>query len=184
MPMPKRASAVALLAVLWPLSAFAQTPRAVPLAYFSPQRAFAASPEGKDAEARLTALQTARAREVDARNQKLKALQDALQQNGSVLSPATRQEREREIDRFQVDIQRFIQDAQAEFLGVRRQVESAFVLRLQPALTAVAKEKGLLLVINEDEGLIAWADPVADITPDVVQRLSGVSPEPAAPPGR
>jgi len=35
----------------------------------------------------------------------------------------------------------------------------------------VAKEKGLLLVVNEDEGLIAWADPVADITTEVVRRL-------------
>jgi hypothetical protein len=29
-------------------------------------------------------------------------------------------------------------------------------------------------VINEDEGLLAWSDPVADITPDVVRRLSGL----------
>jgi len=45
-------------------------------------------------------------------------------------------------------------------------------VKLRPALAAVAKEKGLLFVINEDEGLIAWADPAADITPDVVRRLS------------
>ena len=89
-----------------------------------------------------------------------------------MLSPTARQEREREIDRFQVDIRRFIQDAQTEFLGVRRRSEDAFLVKLRPALAAVAKEKGLLFVINEDEGLIAWADPAADITPDVVRRLS------------
>jgi outer membrane protein len=153
-------------------SASAQTSFPGRLAYFSPQRAFAASPEGKDVQARLTGLQAQRAKELDTRNQQLKVLQDALERNGAVLSPTARQAREREIDRFQVDIQRFVQDAQAEFLGVRQQSENAFVLKLRPALDAVAKEKGLLLVINQDEGLIAWADPVADITEDVVRRLS------------
>jgi Skp family chaperone for outer membrane proteins len=50
-------------------------------ACFSPQRAFAASPEGKDVETRLTALLAKRAKELDARNQRLKALQDGLQRN-------------------------------------------------------------------------------------------------------
>lgn len=134
----KGLSAAALTLVMSPLSATAQTAIAAQVAYFSPQRAFAASPDG----------------------------------NTAVLSPLARQEREREIDRFQVDIQRFIQDAQAEFLGVRQQSESAFAVKLQPALAAVAKEKGLLLVVNEDEGLLAWADPVADITPEVIRRMS------------
>jgi len=166
-------TAVAVLAS--PLAASAQTSPSLPIAYFSPQRAFAASPEGKDVEAKLIALQAQRSRELDARNQKLKALQDSLQRNSAVLSAPIRQEREREIDRFQVDIQRFIQDAQAEFLGVRRQSESVFMVRLQPALAAVAKEKKLLFVVNEDQGLIAWADPVADITAEVIKRLEPVA---------
>ena|SRR6187549_3732914 len=170
--MLKSALGAALILVVWPLTASAQPLTSTPVGYFSPQRAFAASPEGRDAETRLTALQAERAKELDARNQRLKALQDVLQRSGPVLSPTARQEREREIDRFQVDIRRFIQDAQTEFLGVRRQSEDAFLVKLRPALAAVAKEKGLLFVINEDEGLIAWADPAADITPDVVRRLS------------
>jgi len=60
---------------------------------------------------------------------------------------------------------------------VRQQSENAFVLKLQPALTAVAKAKGLLMVVNEDVGLIAWDDPVADITAEVVQRLSAAAPK-------
>jgi len=60
---------------------------------------------------------------------------------------------------------------------VRQQSENAFVLKLQPALTAVAKAKGLLMVVNEDVGLTAWADPVADITAEVVQRLSAAAPK-------
>ena len=175
--MRKTALALGALLMLFagPLTAAAQTPGSVPVAYFSPQRAFAALPEGKEVEARLVALQAERSRELDARNQKLKALQDALQQSTAVLSAPARQEREREIDRFQVDIRRFIQDAQAEFLGVRQQSENAFALKLQPALAAVAKAKGLLFVLNDDHGSILWADPAADITTEVVQRIRAVA---------
>ena len=63
-------------------------------------------------------------------------------------------------------------EPQPELMGVRRQSEEAFLVKLHPAVEAVAKEKGLLLVINEDEGLLVWADPVADITAEVVKRVA------------
>ena len=44
-------------------------------------------------------------------------------------------------------------------------------IELRPALADVAKSRSLALVINEDVGLIAWADPSLDITPVVVDAL-------------
>ena len=79
----KSALGAAPVVVVWPAAGLAQS---IPVAYFSPQRAFAVSPEGKEAEARLTALQAERAKELDARNQKMKAMQDALQRSGAVAS--------------------------------------------------------------------------------------------------
>lgn len=154
------------------VSAQAAPSAPLPIAYFSPQRAFFASPDGKIAQARLTSLQAQRAKEVDARNAKLKQLQDALQQASAVIDAAARRAREQEIERFTLDLQRFVEDAQAEFLGVRTQAESAFVARLRPALDAVVQDRRLLLVLNEDEGRIVWADPSLDITGDVIERLA------------
>src|SRR5512132_1315302 len=102
--MLKSVLGVALTLVGFPYVASAQSSLPAPIAYFSPERAFAASPEGKTAETKLASLQAERSKELDVRNQKLKVMQDALQRNGTVLAPAVRQEREREIDRFQVDI--------------------------------------------------------------------------------
>ena len=167
--------AVFLLAGL-PVAAGAQVPSpvsrgALAIAYFSPQRAFFSSPDGKAAQATLTSLQSERAKEVDARNVKLKQLQDALQQASSVIDVTARRLREQEIEKFNLDLQRFIEDAQAEFLGVQKALESAFLAKLTPALAAVVKDRGLLLVLNGDAGLIAWADPSLDVTSDVVGRL-------------
>ena len=138
------------------------------LAFVSPQRAFFESNDGKAAQARLASLESETSREVDARNAKLKALQQELAQRASVLAETARREREQEIDRFQIDLQRFVEDAQARFLGVRRDLENAFLAKLGPAVNSVAKKRALLFVLNQDSGVLAWADPSLDITTDVV----------------
>jgi Skp family chaperone for outer membrane proteins len=142
------------------------------LAYFSPERAFAMSPDGRAAQARLTALEAERSKELSARTARLKDMQDSLQRSASVLGDAGRRQREIEIERFEVDTKRFLEDAQAEFLGIRRDFENTFLTKLRPALDSVARERGFLFVLNEDSGLLAWANPTLDITADVVKKMS------------
>lgn len=144
------------------------TPDAIRLAYFSPQHAFFQSNDGKAAEARLTSLQSQTTREVDSRNAKLKALQQELAARSSILAEGARREREQEIDRVQLDLRRFVEDAQAEFLGVQRNLENAFLAKLAPAVDTIARKRGLLFVLNQDSGVLAWADPNLDITSDIV----------------
>ena len=175
--MLKRLSYACVLFFVIPQAAVAQgsaSPRAadVRLAYFSPQRAFYESADGKAAQAKLSSLQAETSKQIEAQNAKLKSLQNSLAQSSLLLSEAARRAREQEIEKFQVDLQRFVEDAQAEFLGVQRQLESAFLVKLRPALDSVAKSRGLLLVLNEDTGVIAWSDPALDITPEVVTRVN------------
>jgi Skp family chaperone for outer membrane proteins len=61
-----------------------------------------------------------------------------------------------------------MEDAQAEFLGVQRNLENAFLAKLAPAVDTIAKRRRLLFVLNQDSGVLAWADPNLDITADVV----------------
>jgi Skp family chaperone for outer membrane proteins len=148
----------------------AQSPNAdaIRLAYFSPQRAFFQSSDGKAAQARLTSLESQTSREADARTAKLKALQQELAARSSVLAEGAKREREQEIDRVQLDLRRFMEDAQAEFLGVQRNLENAFLAKLAPAVDTIARKRGLLFVLNQDSGVLAWADPRLDITADIV----------------
>jgi Skp family chaperone for outer membrane proteins len=141
------------------------------MAYFSPQRAFALSADGKVAQARLSALEAERTKELNARTARLNDLRDALRKNDAVPGEPARQQRELEIQRFEIDVKRFLEDAQAEFLGIRESLENAFSAKLRPAIAAVAKERGLLFLFNEDSGLLAWADPSLDITADIARRI-------------
>jgi Skp family chaperone for outer membrane proteins len=172
---------IAVATTLIPVSALAQAPigplqsqppTAVRLACFSLQRAFSESADGKAAIARLTALQDEKARAIAEKNKALQAQEQALQQSTPLLSEAARTQRSNELERFRIDVQRFIQDAQAELMGVQRDTENAFLVRLKPAVEKVAKDKGLQMIFNLDEGLIAWTDPSLDITSDVVKQLA------------
>jgi len=153
-----------------PTLGYTQGPQAG-LAYFSPARAFALSADGKTAQAKIAALQVEKEGQVNARRRSLQAQQDELTKSGSLLGDAARAQRSQAIERFELDLQRFIQDAQQELMGVQRDLENAFLVKLRPALADVAKSRSLALVINEDVGLIAWADPGLDITPVVVDAL-------------
>jgi Skp family chaperone for outer membrane proteins len=179
--MSKSALAVLAISALFPSAALAQTDRATAgraadgvtlMAFVSPERAFYESNDGKAAQARLETLQSQAAREVDARNVKLKTLQQELAQRGSVLAEGARRERQQEIDRFEIDLKRFVEDAQAQFLGVQRDLENAFLAKFGPAVDSVARKRGLLFVLNQDSGVLAWADPSLDITADVVAAVN------------
>ncbi|HEX5107656.1 MAG TPA: OmpH family outer membrane protein [Vicinamibacterales bacterium] len=143
------------------------SPAATRLAYFSAARAFAESSEGKTAQAALASLRTTKTKEIDARTAKLQAMRQAA----AAPDAASNGISEREIERFELDLRRFTEDAQAEFLGVQKAAESAFLTKLRPIFDSVVKEKQLLVVFDIDSGLLAWADPSLDITPDIVKRL-------------
>ena len=169
--------AAALVGLPWVSVASAQAP-VLPdaatsrLVYFSPQRAFATSSAGKAAQSKLAALESERGKELATRNAKLKEMQTSLEQSGPILGDTARRQRELEIERFDIDTKRFLEDAQAEFLGVQRDLENAFFAKLRPAIDALAKERGLFFVFNEDAGNLVWATPSLDITADLVKRLN------------
>jgi outer membrane protein len=166
------------LAAAIPASAFAQTPStqsATPtfqVGCFSPQRAFSESADGKAGIARLTALQDKKTREIAEKNKALQSQEQALQSSVTLLSEAARSQKTKELEKFRIDVQRFIQDAQAELTGAQRDMEGAFLVKLRPAIERVAKDKGLLLIVNLDSDFAVWAAPSLDITGDVLKQLA------------
>lgn len=144
----------------------------VRVACFSPQRAFSESAEGKATIAKLTALQSEKARAVDEKNKTLQAQEQALEQSSSLLSDAARAQRTNDVEKLRVDVQRFIEDAQAELASAQREAENAFAIKLTPTLTKIAQRHGLSMIFNVDEGPIAWFDPTLDVTPEVIQQLA------------
>ncbi len=164
--------AACITAALAPSPAVAQTAfPAARLAFFNAQRVAAESATGQAAAARLEAFRSTTATEIDERNQALTAERQKLQQAAALLNAPARVQLERNIRRFELDIQRFIEDAQAEFVRIQQEVEGAFQLKLLPVVEEVAKEQGIHFVFDRLSPAIFWADPAYDVTAEIIERL-------------
>jgi len=158
-----------------PQAAQAQPPVPFPagakVAFINPQRIFQESADGKIA---LTRVKTLTDKKQNDNNAKQKALADnqaKLQGSGGVMSDAARGQLEKEIERQQLELQRFQQDAQAEIQELQNEVQNEFARKVQPLIDQIAKEKGLQLVFNVNDAGFAWVEPGLDLTPEVIKKL-------------
>ena len=133
------------------------------------------SKEGQAATAKVKALNDKKVAELGEKQKALAANQEKLQKSGSVLSDAARSQLEKEIERQQVEIQRFTQDAQAEVQELQVELQNDFQKKLLPVINAVAQEKNLHMIFSVADAGVVWANPGLDVTADVVKRFDQVA---------
>jgi outer membrane protein len=146
-------------------------PAGAKIAFINPQRIFQESTDGKTALTRVQTLTQKKQTENTTRQKTLADNQQKLQASGSVMSDAARGQLEKEIEKQQLDLQRFQQDAQAEIQELQNEVQSDFARKVQPLIDALAKEKGLQLVFNVADAGFAWVDPGLDLTTEIIKKL-------------
>jgi outer membrane protein len=159
-------------------------PQGSKVAYINIQRIANESADGRNATARVKALNDKKVVELQDKNKALQAAQQKLQQGQSVLSEQARGQLEKEIERLQVDIQRFTQDAQAEVQELQQELQADFQKKLLPVINSVAADMGLLMVFSQVDSGLVWADPGLDITAEVVKRFDSAAAPAAKPQGQ
>ena len=154
-------------------------------AYVNMQAIAQQSAEGKALADKLKSAQDGKQRELQDKNKNLQAMQQKLDQGGSVLSEAARAQLVSDIDRTQRDLQRASEDAQEELQKLAQQVEEDFTRKVLPIVDKVAKEKQVHFVFNAAQSGLIWADPGMDLTTEVIAALNGSKPAaPAAAPSK
>jgi outer membrane protein len=156
-------------------------PEGAKIAFVVLQRVVAESAEGKQASARVQALQQKKVAELNERQKAAQGLQEKLDTRGAVMSEAARADLTKQVERANVDMQRATQDAQAEVQELQQQLQEEFQRRIAPIIEAVGKERGLYYIFNGPDSGLVWADASLDITNDVVKKFDQV--KPAAPAG-
>jgi len=151
-------------------------PAGAKIAYINPQRIFQESAEGKVGLTRVQALIQKKQTEGQDRQKKLAADQQKLQTSGAVMNEAARSQLEKDVEKQQVDGQRFQQDAQAEINELQTEVQNEFIKKVSPVIEAVAKEKGLQLVFDLNNAGLAYFDPALDLSSEVIKKLDGGKP--------
>lgn len=133
------------------------------------------SKEGQAATGKVKALNDKKVAELSEKQKALAANQEKLQKSASVLSDAARGQLEKEIERQQVEIQRFTQDAQAEVQELQAELQNEFQKRLLPVINAVAQERGLHMIFSVADAGVVWANPGLDVTGDIIRRFDAAT---------
>lgn len=165
-----------------PPSPPAPFPQGSKIAYVDFQRIASESTDGKASTAKIQALIQKKQNEIAEKTKQLQANQQKLQQSGGVMSEPARSQLEKEIERQQVDSQRFQQDAQAEINELQQELQNEFQRKVLPLLQQVAQEKGLQVLLSRADAGIVWAEPGLDLSAEVIKKLDGARPAPAPKP--
>ena len=159
-------------------------PQGAKVAYVVLQRIANESADGRVATTRIQALQQKKAAELTEKNKQLTGLQQKLEKEGSVMSATVAADMQKQIEKLNVDVQRFTQDAQAEVQELQQQLQQEFQQRLEPVIQQVATEMGLQFVFNGPDAGLVWADSALDISAEIIKKLDAAKPaaKPAVPP--
>ena len=162
-------------------------PAGTKYAFVNVQRIAAESAAGKTLAGKVQALNQQKVNELNERNKALQATQQKLEAGASVLSPTAMAQLQRDIERKQIDIQRFSEDAQEEVTALQGQLQDEFQARLSPVIQQLAAERGLHLLFSVADSGLVWVDQALDITTEVIQKFDATGaaaapvPSPAAP---
>ncbi len=156
-------------------------PEGVKYGFVNVQRIASESAEGKAATAQVQALNNKKVEELNAKNKQLQSSQQKLESGGSVMSPQALAQLQKEIERQQVDIQRFTEDAQQEVTQLQQQLQDEFQRKLTPVIQQVATERQLHMMFSVVDSGLVWGDPALDLTPEIIKRFDASGPaRPAA----
>jgi len=155
-------------------------PQGSKIAFVNLQQIAGLTAEGKASAARVEALISKKQKEGDDKAKALAANQAKLQQSGALLSDAARSQLEKDIEKQQVDGQRFQQDAQAEINELQQELQGEFQKKLLPVIQQLAQEKGLQILFSAADAGVIWAEPGLDLTMDAVKKMDAATTKPAS----
>ncbi len=158
-------------------------PAGAKLAVVNLQQIANLSGEGKISTAKVQALMQKKQAEAQAKSKALADAQAKLQTSGAILSEAARAQLEKDIERMNVEGQRFQQDAQAEINELSQQLQGEFQQRLFPVLDQLVKEHDLHVLLSATDAGVVAANPGIDLTLEAVKKLDAMAQaaKPAAP---
>ena len=162
-----------------PAGAAVGTPR---IAVIDMQQISAESALGKSYAAKIEALEneiknegTKKQGELQKMDAAIKALQDELDKQSSVLSPEAADKKRQDIVKKQRDRQAYVEDGQAELTRMKERAEqqaqaynAEFQQKIKPAIDSVAREKGIDIILTSQVALTLNQN--FDISKEVIVR--------------
>ena len=141
------------------------------IAYVNLQQIANLSAEGKSLTAKVQALMQKKQNDAATKSKQLADAQAKLQQSGALMSEVARTALEKDIERMNVEGQRFQQDAQTEINELSQSLQGEFQQKLFPILDSIVKEHELHLLMSAADAGIVAGNPGIDLTLEAVRKL-------------
>lgn len=129
------------------------------------------SKAGKQAIEELKGLEQTALKKIEAKRAEVKKLADSINNQKASLSQSALQDKNIELNKKSVELERLEKDLQTEFQATQARKLDALLKEVQPVVNDYAKEKGFELVFVIQPGILAYANPAVDITKDVISRF-------------
>jgi Skp family chaperone for outer membrane proteins len=144
-------------------------------AYVSTEVVLRQTPGFAAAESTFTAEMEGYQTEVEALQQTFDSAVTAFNQQSIVLSPTARQERQDELRQLQQQLEQRTNQLQTQAAQRQQELVGPLEERIQAVIDGYRAERGISLVfdVSAPGSNIISADPALDITPAIVQRLTG-----------
>ncbi len=170
-----------VLTLLLSASLWAQAPTAAAgsgskLAFLDLDRAVMSTAEGKKNLEDFQKAYEAKAKEVQDKQDTLNKGMSEFQAQQMTLSDEKREERQTQLDEQNVALTRLKEDHQ-KFLERRRtQIINAILTKMQPIIADYSKKNGFTAVFIVQQQMLAFVDPTADITNEIIRLFDQANP--------
>lgn len=146
-------------------------PQDAKIAFVDIQEIANQSAAGKDASAKLKALNDKKMADLQAKNKQLQDMMAKRDQGGAVLSEPARAQLEKDIENLQRQLQFDQQTAQSDVTDLQNELQAEFQKKLIPIIEQIGKDKGLHAVFSKGDAGAIYVGPGLDITQEVIKRL-------------
>jgi outer membrane protein len=184
----RKLSLVVVLGLLLCSAAFAQAPAATApgagrVAVVDFQRLVTENADGKKAQEKFTAELQKRQKEFEDKQKAMTEAQTKLQNGDKTLNDTAKSDLAKQIDRLNTELQRMNDDAQKELGELQQTLFRPIMEKAQTAVGTYSTENGFAVVFDSSSQAsnIVHADPVADITTEIIRRMDAMPAKAAGP---
>jgi outer membrane protein len=145
-------------------------------AFINMQALLADSKLGKAGLAQMKALTDKQQADLTEKNNAINALNQKIQQQGTVVTPAALAAMNSDLEKAQRDMQYARNEAQAQGEELNQRLLTDFQDKVLPIINDFAKEKGLYGVFSVQDSGVAYWNSALDITAEITKRVDAKFP--------
>lgn len=163
-----------------PLSLIAQE-KPVKIGIINTNRIISESIEGKKFLNYIETKQKEKQAEIDAMRNKLQQDADQFQRQQGSLSDEARLRKQSELNKRKTDLDRYIEDAEAEMQAIQRERFAQIQKKIMPIIQQIGSEQNFTLIFEGNAAML-YVDTSIDITSDIITRFDQAAPSSSQPP--